>query len=306
MPLPPLQDPGDRLSRLRGNLLGCLFAGVLFPTLLVLNVAQTASLVLLPLSRDTFRRTNRFIANTWWSWCVLLARRLHGVQVLITGDDVAPGENAIVVANHQQMADIPVLFELAWRKHRLGDLKWYVKDALKYFPGIGWGMLFLDCLFIRRNWTEDKGYIDRVFSRILKDKVPVWVVSFAEGTRSTPSKLEGSREYARQKGLPELEHVLLPRTKGFVATFIALKDHVDAVYDVTIGYEGGFPTLAQWCKGYVPKAHLHIRRFPAEELPRSDSELAAWLIQRYREKDDLLEGYYKSGAFSLTEAGEAD
>ncbi len=302
MPLPPLKDPGEATSKLKGNLLGLVFAGLLFPALLVLNVAQTLSLVLLPLSRNTFRKTNRFFADTWWGWCVKLARRLHGVQVLITGDDVPQGENAIVVANHQQMADIPVLFELAWRKQRLGDLKWYVKDVLKYAPGIGWGMLFLDCLFIKRNWTEDKGYIDRVFSRILEDKVPVWVVSFAEGTRSTPSKLEGSRKYARQKGLPELEHVLLPRTKGFVATFLALRDHVDAVYDVTIGYEDGFPTLTQWCKGYVPKTYLHVRRFPSADLPESDKELTAWLVERFREKDDLLEQYYNSGEFLLTAA----
>ena len=303
MPLPPLKDPGNATSRLRGNLRGLIFAGILFPALLVLNLAQTASLVLLPLSRGAFRKTNRFIADTWWGWCVLLARRLNSVQVLITGDDVPPQENAIVVANHQQMADITVLFELAWRKSRLGDLKWYVKNALKYFPGIGWGMIFLDCLFIKRNWTEDKDYIDRVFSRILKDQVPVWVASFAEGTRSTPSKLEGSREYARQKGLPELEHLLLPRTKGFVATFAALRDHVDAVYDVTIGYEDGVPTLAQWCKGYVPRAHLYVRRFPSAGLPRSDAELTAWLIARYQEKDALLGEFYKSGAFSLTDDG---
>lgn len=303
MPLPPLKDPGDVASRLKGNLAGFVFAGILFPTLLALNVAQTLSLVLLPLSRNAFRKTNRFFADTWWGWCVKLARRLHRVQVNITGDDVPPQENAIVVANHQQMTDIPVLFELAWRKGRLGDLKWYVKNALKYFPGIGWGMLFLDCLFIKRNWTADREYIDRVFRRILKDRVPAWVVSFAEGTRSTPSKLEGSREYARQKGLPELKHLLLPRTKGFVATFAALRDHVDAVYDVTIGYERGVPTLTQWCKGYVPRAHLHVRRFPSAILPRSDPELTAWLIARYQEKDALLNGYYKSGAFSLTEEG---
>ena len=297
MPLPPLRNPGDWRARLKGNLLGILIASVLFSTLLALNIAQTASLVLLPLSRDTFRKTNRFIANSWWSWCVLIVRRLHDVQVLITGDDVPDEENAIVVANHQQMADIPVLFELAWRKGRLGDLKWYVKDVLKYTPGIGWGMLFLDCLFIKRNWTEDKGYIEGVFRRILRDKVPVWVVSFAEGTRSTPAKLERSREYALKQGHPQLEHVLLPRTKGFVATLTALRGHLDAVYDVTIGYEGGFPTLAQWCRGYSPRVKLHVRRFPVKELPRTDAELTTWLIERYSEKDALLDRYYKSGEF---------
>lgn len=38
---------------------------------------------------------------------------------------------------------------------------------------------------------------------------------FAEGTRFTPEKHEVSKEFARSRGLPELKHHLIPRTKGF-------------------------------------------------------------------------------------------
>ena len=37
---------------------------------------------------------------------------------------------------------------------------------------------------------------------------------FCEGTRFTKKKHEESMKVAREKGLPELKHHLLPRTKG--------------------------------------------------------------------------------------------
>jgi lysophosphatidic acid acyltransferase/lysophosphatidylinositol acyltransferase len=38
---------------------------------------------------------------------------------------------------------------------------------------------------------------------------------FCEGTRFTKSKHEQSLKIAKEKGLPQLKHHLLPRTKGF-------------------------------------------------------------------------------------------
>ncbi len=297
MPHTPLPEPSSFGARLRGRLLGILTFVLLFPPLLVINLLQTLSVVVLPVSRSTFRRFNRYVANLWWSWCVLAMRRLHGVQVEITGDDVPADEDVVVVCNHQTMSDIPVLFELGWRKGRLGDLKWYVKDVLKYVPGIGWGMLFLDCLFIKRAWTADKSKIRQTFHRIVSDRVAVWIVSFAEGTRFTTAKADRSRAYAEGNDLPILQHVLLPRTKGFVATLEGLGEHADAILDCTIGYHAGVPTLWQWTKGYVPRVSLHVRRFAVRDLPADDAGRAAWLMDRYVEKDQLLAGFEETGRF---------
>ena len=48
----------------------------------------------------------------------------------------------------------------------------------------------------------------------------MWLVIFPEGTRydvrdSGSVKRVKSQEFARAAGLPELEHVLMPRTTGF-------------------------------------------------------------------------------------------
>jgi len=206
-------------------------------------------------------------------------------------------ENSIVVLNHQRMTDIPIVLAIAKQKGSIGDLKWFVKDILKYVPGVGWGMLFLDCFFIKRNWTADQEHIHRVFDNILSHSIPLWLVAFVEGTRFTPEKAKKNRTYAETIGMPPPRHVLIPRTKGFVASFQSLGEHIDAVYDLTIGYTNTAPTLWQWVKGEVKSVHLHIRRFPAKELPSNDEDLSNWLINLFSEKDELLEGFYTQGVF---------
>ncbi|MBW2527821.1 MAG: acyltransferase [Deltaproteobacteria bacterium] len=298
MPLPPLPNPPRRADRVGGLMRAAPAVAFLSSTLLALNGAQTASLAVRPLSRRGFRRFNRWAADRWWGWCVTGAKVLHGTRIEVTGDDVPPRENAIVIANHQQMADITFLMFLARAKHRLGDLKWFVKKPIKYVPGVGWGMAFLDCIFVERNWARDRSSIERTFGRLIRDRVPLWLVTFPEGTRVTPEKIERSRAFAAERGLTPLRHVLVPRTKGFVATVQGLRSHADAVYDVTIGYEEGVPTLWQYVKGFATVAHFHVRRFPTDELPQSDGELGAWLHQRFERKDERLERFYQTGSFT--------
>jgi 1-acyl-sn-glycerol-3-phosphate acyltransferase len=162
---------------------------------------------------------------------------------------------------------------------------------------MGWGLQMLDSVFVDRSWSSDRERIRRTFARIVENRVPIYLVSFAEGTRLTASKLESARAYAREHGLPIFRHLLVPRTKGVVASIQGLSGHLDAVYDLTIGYEGGVPTLWQYLQGLVRRIHLHVRRFPAHELPASADELRAWVLERWQQKDRLLEGFYTTGSF---------
>jgi len=293
VPLGPLRDHSGPIATLKAvALLGAGFA-----TLLPINLLQTLSLVALPFSRKAFRAVNRWYADTWWGLCVTTADRLYKVQVIFTGDDVPKRENALVAANHQQMPDIPAIMKFARTKDRLGDLKFFVKKQLKWVPGMGWGMQFLDCVFIDRDWTADRETIRRTFSRLVDDEVPVYLVSFVEGTRLTLPKLAAAQDYARAHGLRPPVHTLVPRTKGFVASVEGLRGHIDAVYDLTIAYDHAVPSLWQYLKGLVRRIHVHVRRFPIADLPNSADDLRQWLLDRWHEKDDLLEHFYATGTF---------
>jgi len=297
MPLPPLRPPAQLPRRALGFARGLVASTVLLATLLVFNLGQTASLLLRPVSGRLFRALNRWGANTWWGWCAAYARHIYRIRFERSGDPLPPRENALVLPNHQEMTDIPVLFELARRAQRLGDMKWFVKDVVKFVPGVGWGMLFLDCVFVKRDWTRDRDSVRATFAKLVRDRIPMWLVTFTEGTRVRPSKLASSQRYAEREGLEPLRHLLLPRTKGFVAAVEGLREHADAIYDVTIGYVEGVPTLWQWACGYARQVHVHTRRFAMNELPQGAEELRTWLLDRFREKDALLEHYYLHGSF---------
>ncbi len=265
--------------------------------LLVVNFIQLSSLVLRPWSRRAFRAVNRWCADTWWGACVVVSERLNGVRLVSSGDELPLAENAVVVANHQCSPDIAVIMILARHKDRLGDLKFFVKQGIKWLPGIGWGMQFLDCVFVRRDWASDADHIRRTFRDLVDGHVPMWLVSFVEGTRLTPRKLEASQDFARSQGLTPPRHVLLPRSRGFAATVAGLREHAAAVYDLTIGYADAVPTLWQFVSGGVQDIHVHARRYPVAGLPTGEDELRAWLVERFRDKDELLDHFARHGAF---------
>ena len=93
----------------------------------------------------------------------------------------------------------------------------------------------------------------------------------------------------------EVDH---PRAKGFVASIAGLQGHISAVYDVTIGYVDGLPSLWQWAKGEMREVHLHVRRYAVAELPAAPEALAHWLHERFAEKDERLDRFYAAGSLA--------
>ncbi|MBF0442399.1 MAG: acyltransferase [Oligoflexales bacterium] len=265
----------------------------LFVLLLFVNLLQLSAFILIkPFSLRLFVEINRFFAINYWYLYVIWLEKLYGCEIVFSGDRLPVGENVIFMLNHQNIADAPLLISLAWRKRRLGDLKFFVKNVVKWLPGPGWGLYFLGTLYVKRDWLKDKEYIKRTFQRIIDHNLPFWLVSFLEGTRITRQKLARSQEYARKKGLKILNHLLIPRTKGFVASVNALRGKIDAVYDGTIIYPDGVPYLWQFMMGIVPRVHFHVKRYPISEIPRIDSEIASWVMKRFEEKDQMLSDFY--------------
>ncbi len=285
--------PGEFWASIRGGL-ALLFLGV---TVIICNAVMMLTLLVWPFSRTLFRFLNRSIAGLWWGWVVKISLRMNRFELVRSGDEIPDHENAIVFSNHQEATDIIILLHLAAEKGQLPHLKWFVKDVVKWVPGVGWGMLFLDCVFLKRSWNRDVDSIRRTFAKFIDHKIPFWLVSFVEGTRITSAKLAKNRQWAEKRGRVATEHVMVPRARGFVASVEGLAPVTDAVYDVTLGYEGGLPNMWHFTKGWAPRVHLHLRRYPADELPAETKDLKEWLFDRFYEKDRLLEVFYREGAF---------
>jgi hypothetical protein len=62
------------------------------------------------------------------------------------------------------------------------------------------------------------------------------LVLFAEGTRFTPAKHAASIAFAEKSGLPPLKNLLLPRTKGFLATLQQIRGKFPAIYCATLAF----------------------------------------------------------------------
>ncbi len=285
-PLRLLYSPGmAALRTVRGLLFGALSFGWL---IFVLNPIQVASLAVRPFSRPHFRAINRWCAGQIWGFWAWMAEHWNGIEVVFSGDPLPPPENALVLSNHQSMADVMVLLCFARRTGRIGDLKWFVKDPVKWVPGPGWGMKLLDCIYVKRDWTKDQAEIGRLFGKFSEERIPIALVSFLEGTRRTPAKQALAVAYAEERGLVPPRRVLVPRTKGFVATMQGLRSHLDAVHDLTIRYPGPVPTLFDCFAARVPRVEVHVRRHPVASLPVDPEALTQWAHARFADKDAWL------------------
>ncbi len=149
------------------------FSFAIFGPLLVINAFQTLSILWKPISLKWFRKYNNFWANHYWSYVGWAARSIGGIEVEMLGDRIPRNENALVLANHQSAVDIVVQLIVGKTVERLGDMKFFVKDILKWVPGPGWGMVFLECIFMKRNWTEDRHRVVKQLQKFRQDRVPV-------------------------------------------------------------------------------------------------------------------------------------
>ncbi|KAI0482315.1 1-acyl-sn-glycerol-3-phosphate acyltransferase [Xylariaceae sp. FL0804] len=275
------------------------------PWVLYLGAADLGLSLLLPLklfAPNLAYRLSSWIAGSVWRWVQNIFQHCNGAEIRFYGDSLPRKESAIVVSNHVSWTDFYMIQALALRAGMLGHCRWFAKIQLRVVPFLGWGLWAMGMPMVSRNWMHDSRELERVFSGIVDGKWPTWLISFSEATRYTPKKYEESKVWCKQNGRPQPQHLLYPRTRGFVTTVQHLRKapHVKAVYDLTIGYQRNkrfleAPNMWQTLKlpsisrRYGWKFHVLARRYPLEELPHEDEKLAKWLEQRWVEKGEWLE-----------------
>ncbi|TPX49201.1 1-acylglycerol-3-phosphate O-acyltransferase [Synchytrium endobioticum] len=271
---------------------------LLVPTI-VLNLMQFLSLLFRPFAPKGAALFNCFCAGAVWFYLQSVFERLDDAKITFSGDQLPDMENCLIISNHVGFSDFFLIHAVAIRRRMVSNCKYFAKDSLKWIPFFGWGMWLMGMPFMKRNWASDASRIEKVFSTIKDLKLPVWLISYLEGTRYTEAKAAESKAFAKEKGLPQLEKVLLPRTKGFVATVSAFRhSHVKYVYDFTIVYkhvEKGLqvsPSLPRIFTGALSKEykfHVHVKKYAIASLPTDPEKLSQWAVERYEEKDALLQ-----------------
>jgi len=277
----------------------CFFGVICVGFCLLLNLVQIVSYSIYPFNKQLFNDINAGCAGLIWYILQWVFEKVRHAKITFSGDILPNGESAIVLANHRSYVDFYLVHSVGLRKKQLPNLKYFLKDSLKFLPAFGWGMYFMKMIFVKRDWTSDRQKIEQTFSQIKSLTNDYWIVSYLEGSRITPEKLKASQEFSKKKGYPILDNVLIPRTKGFIATIHSFRDtKVKYVYDFTLvyGHEkrgyGVFPSIPRIFMGRVDNGyrfHVHIKRIPISSIPEEDEEITKWCIQLYKEKNDFLE-----------------
>lgn len=218
----------------------------------------------------------------------------------MSGDDIPSNESALVISNHLSYSDFYLIHALASRRNMLGRCRYFAKKELKYVPILGWTLILMDMIMVTRNWMRDRSELKRVFDPIKTQKLPIWLVTYCEGTRYTPEKSTASQEFCKSRGKQPLDLVLYPRHKGFYTTLTQFRDsHVRHVYDFTLVYHNKTANQIQLPPTPVEthssgdlsrhyKFHIHVRRFAIADIPDDEEAVTKWLEDRWIDKDRLL------------------
>ncbi|OZJ03143.1 hypothetical protein BZG36_04640 [Bifiguratus adelaidae] len=219
----------------------------------------------------------------------------------------------ILISNHQVYADWIYLWCFAYMANAHGAVKIILKDALRKLPifGLVCGMQFFDFIFLKRKLAADKVIITQTLERSRSVDNPMWLVIFPEGTVISENTRARSKAFADKLGFVDRTYLLLPRSTGLHLCMATLDDTVEYLYDVTVGYEGvkagDIPEEKYTIRGtffhdiYPKKVHMHLRRWRIDSIPVNADAFNQWLLDRWKEKDALLEEFYRTGKFPLEE-----
>ncbi|KAI0157404.1 acyltransferase-domain-containing protein [Xylariaceae sp. FL1272] len=234
-------------------------------------------------------------------------------------------ERMVMIANHQIYTDWLYLWWVGYTSipQMHGHIYIILKESLKWIPFIGPGCMFLGFIFMSRKMTVDRPRLAHRIGKLKEEHWdpegnpflnPMWLLLFPEGTNLSGNGRTKSAAWAAKSGLKDMEHLMLPRSTGMYFCLSELKGTVDYVYDCTVAYEGiprgrygeeYFTISSTYTQGRPPKSvNFYWRRFAVADIPlETQEEFDKWLLQRWYEKDALLEEYVSTGRFPANGAG---
>ncbi|XP_071686892.1 probable 1-acyl-sn-glycerol-3-phosphate acyltransferase 5 [Rutidosis leptorrhynchoides] len=278
--------------------LACLVVYLLTAFMFLVYLGTFAAVLLRFFSIHYSRKVTAFVFGLWLALWPFLFEKINNTKVVVSGETVPEKERVLVIANHKTEVDWMYLWDLALRKGCIGCIKYVLKSSLMKLPLFGWGFHVLEFISVERKWEVDETMMKNMLSTLTNPEDPLWLAVFPEGTDFTEQKCIKSQKFAAENGLPILNNVLLPKTRGFHACLDILRTSLDAVYDVTIAYKNRCPTFLDNVFGVEPaEVHVHVRRIPVNDIPSSQTGCNEWLLQTFHLKDQLLSDFITTGHF---------
>lgn len=257
----------------------------------IIHLSMYITPFIYPFSDKLYRRINYWSSKNIWGFWGYIIEDFHQVPIHFSGDDFTKNENAIIICNHQSWSDILVIIVATRKAAMTANLKWMAKHSLRYIPLVGWGMHFIDCIFLKRDWAKDKKAIEKTFGRIISKEIPFWLAIFPEGTRKNPEKLRKSQRFLRQRRMPNWQHVMTPKPKGVAASLQGLQPKLEAMYSLTIHYrDKKIPHPGEMFAGLVSGIDVRVQKITKETIDTlvTDQDVKKFLYDDFAEKEQWL------------------
>jgi len=196
-------------------------------------------------------------------------------------------QKTALIANHQIYADWLYAWCLSYFAGTHKDVYIVLKQSLKWAPIVGWGMQFFNFIFLARSWASDRMELSTRLAwlgrRAEKEDTPLTFILYPEGTLVSKDTRPISKKFADKIGVPDMSHMLLPRSTGLHYSLRSLAPRIPSLQmiDITMAYPGippygygqSYYTLRSiFCDRLPPPViHMHIRKFNvAAEVPIGD------------------------------------
>ncbi|RJS94287.1 acetyltransferase [Salinisphaera sp. Q1T1-3] len=291
------------MHRLVGYLRGALIVFSVVVATLVgavpLIPAAVAKIALPPgRARRLASRVVYAVATSWARTANRLILGLSGTRIdYHQGMTDDPDGRYVLISNHQSWADIMLL--IAAIDPQLPFPRFFIKEQLRWLPVIGLACWALDFPFMKRHSRaaiqadparrhEDMRTIQRACA-VFRD-VPVSLVNYAEGTRSTPAKRAAvDSPYAT---------MLPPKAGGTAFAVNAMSGVLDGILDMTLAYvDTPVPSFWNLLCGRIPSIAIRVRYLPLPEaLANGDygadatyrDRFKTWLNELWAAKDTAV------------------
>lgn len=165
---------------LRGVL--CLIIYISSAFMMLVYFAPFTTTVIRLFSVHYSRKAASIIFGAWLALWPFLFEKINKTKVVFSGHSVPDKERVLIVANHRTEVDWMYLWNLAFRKHCLGHIKYMLKSSLMKLPIFGWGFHILEFISVERKWEIDEPVIREMLSTFQDPHDPLWFALFPEGT----------------------------------------------------------------------------------------------------------------------------
>lgn len=216
-----MQSDASTAAPARHGLRTWLTTIVFWPYLLFSSMVLFVGALLLFLATLAFDRRRALLHLYTCAWAYHYVRLLPLWRAHFSGRErVAAGQTYVLVANHQSLGDILVLFGL------FRHYKWVSKRAIFRVPFIGWNMRLNDYVGLLRG---DPKSIEQMMQECRTHlRRGSSVMMFPEGTRSTDGEIKtfkhGAFTLAHELGLP-LVPIVIDGTRDALPKHGLMLDH---------------------------------------------------------------------------------